>query len=222
MPGMTFEHGVIFWKLIHLFVDTLAWPLTVILLAWIFRDRLGKLLDRIKSAKLPGGAELDFDRQAREVEQKALELEHEEGGPKGEIKLPAADLNKLNALLSSNGLTPISSNFSMQHYYDVARIDPKLALAAVRIDLEAMLDDLLAFYKLSSERRIYSLNKKADLLLRSGYVTPTQYSIYRDILPLANEAVHGREPSLSSTNSVIAAFGAVLDDFAAWVRQNLH
>jgi len=219
---MTFEHGVILWKVIHLFVDTLVWPLTVIALALLFHDRLSSLLSRIRSAKLPGRTEVDFDRQAREVEQKALQLEEEEGGPKLQIAQPADELTKLNALLASNGLTPISSNFNIQHYYDVARIDPKLALAAVRIDLEAMLDNLLRFYKLGPpDRKIYSLSKKADTLLRSGNVTPTQYSIYRDILPLANEAVHGREPSLASTNSVISAFGALLDDFAASVQQNL-
>lgn len=201
--------------------DTLAWPLTVLVLAFLFRDRLSALLGRIRSAKLPWGAELDFERQAREVEQKALELEQNEGGPKLAIDRRDTQLNRLNGRLANNGLTPISSNFSIQHYYDVARIDPKLSLAAVRIDLEAMLDNLLRFHKLDSQRRIYSLNKKADTLLKAGFVTPTQYSIYRDILPLANEAVHGREPSLSSTNSVIAAFGAVLDDFASWVQQNL-
>jgi len=222
MPGMTFEHGVIFWRTVHLFVDTLAWPLTALIIAFLFRDRINSLFGRIRSAKLPGGAEFDFDRQAREVERKALQLEEEEGGQKVQIAEPADQLNKLNTLLASNELKPISSNFNIQHYYDVAQIDPKLALAAVRIDTEAMLDDLLRFYKLAPpDSRIYSLGKKADVLLRSGYITPSQYSIYRDILPLANEAVHGREPSLSSTNSVIAAFGALLDDFAAWVQQNL-
>lgn len=218
---MTFEHGVILWRTIHLFVDTLAWPLTVLVLVFAFRDRVSTLLGRIRSAKLPGGAELDFDRQAREVEQKALELEEQEGGPKVLPAKQGEPLERLNSLLVNNGLTPISSNFSIQHYYDVARIDPKLSLAAVRIDLEAMLDNLLRFYKVDRDRRIYSLSKKADILMKNGFVTPSQYSIYRDILPLANEAVHGREPSLSSTNSVIAAFGALLDDFAAWVQQNL-
>lgn len=221
MPGMTFEHGVILWKVIHLFVNTLAWPLTAIALTFLFRERLSSLLARIRSAKLPGGTELDFEKQAREVEQKALLLEQEEGGPKFQAGDDAGQRNKLNALLASNGLTPISSNFDLNHYYEVAQIDPKLALAAVRIDLEAMMDNLLRFYKVDRDRRIYSLSKKTDILLKSGYVTPSQYSIYRDILPLANEAVHGREPSLSSTNSVIAAFGALLDDFAAWVQQNL-
>jgi hypothetical protein len=119
-------------------------------------------------------------------------------------------------------MKPISGNFTTTHYYEVAKIDPRLALAAVRIDLEAMLDNLIQFYDLPQKSYIISLSKKASMLLENSKVTPTQYSIYMDILPLANEAVHGREPSLPSTNSVITAFGALLDDFAAWVEQNLR
>ena len=219
---MTFAHGVILWALIHKFVAALAWPLTVVVLALMFRDRLRGLLDRVRSAKLPWGAELDFERQARDVEQKAIELEREEGGPRLAIDAPRDELDQLNSRLSAHGLKALSSNFDLQHYYTIAQLDPKLALAAVRIDLEAMLDNLMKHYQITKARRVVPLTVKADLLLRGGYVTPTQYSIFRDIIPLANSALHGDEPALSSTNSVITAFGALLDDYAAWVQQNLQ
>jgi hypothetical protein len=50
-------------KLILEFVKVLAWPITALVLALIFRAPLRAILSRLRRAGLPGGVSIDFQEQ---------------------------------------------------------------------------------------------------------------------------------------------------------------
>lgn len=54
-------------------VDSLSWPLALVIVALLFRKRITALLDRIRKASY-GDAAVEFDEQLESAEQKAAEL----------------------------------------------------------------------------------------------------------------------------------------------------
>jgi hypothetical protein len=50
------------WNQIAEIIKGLAWPVTVLSLAWILRHEVRAVIGRMESAKLPGGAEISFGR----------------------------------------------------------------------------------------------------------------------------------------------------------------
>jgi hypothetical protein len=48
-------------------IGSLAWPAAAVILGFMFREQVRKLLDKMKSLKAPGGIEAAFEQEAREL-----------------------------------------------------------------------------------------------------------------------------------------------------------
>lgn len=196
----------------------LAWPVTVLVALILFRTPISNLISRIKTASL-WGASLTLDEKSKLLALKSKGREAEEGGPK--VNLADTDEGqKLNYTLSTLGFRSLSSSFDPNYYLDMAQIDCKLSMAAVRIDLEAMIENLYTYYALTDGVRYKPLSSKARELLAKGYLTPSQFDIYQEIVPILNKAVHGAEVSYDTAKNVISTFTTLLDDFAFWLKQS--
>jgi hypothetical protein len=59
-PIQPIQRVLVNWHVLTELTKTLAWPVTVLVLAIVLRKKISGMLDRIQSARLPGGAEFSF------------------------------------------------------------------------------------------------------------------------------------------------------------------
>lgn len=147
----------------------LLWPsLTIdsITLALIVLAVLPWLTPLLKSLKLPGGLEVEF----KELE--ATEVRLEETG-----LLPPKEKTE-----------PLMHSFLV-----VAREDPRLALAGLRIEIERRLAALVE--KSGGRPRAKGVGGYLYHLRDSGVLTQEQQSVLADMVGILNSAVHGGEVS---------------------------
>lgn len=83
-------------------------------------------------------------------------------------------------------------------------LDPSLALAKLRIDLERELRRLAFEYKLDTDPKRMSIGRLLNLLLKEKLLAPQAISALNDILPPMNEAVHGGQIDQSVASAVLA------------------
>lgn len=89
-------------------------------------------------------------------------------------------------------------------------LDPTLALAKLRIDLERELRRLAFEYKLDADPKRMSLGRLLDLLFKEKLLAPQAISALKDILPAMNDAVHGGQIEQSVASTVLAVGADVL------------
>lgn len=89
-------------------------------------------------------------------------------------------------------------------------VDPALALAKLRIDLERELRRLAYEHKLGIDPRRASVGQLIESLLQEELLPPQAFAALKDILPPMNEAVHGGQVEQSVANSVVAIGADVL------------
>ncbi|MES3098944.1 hypothetical protein [Sphingomonas faeni] len=78
--------------------------------------------------------------------------------------------------------------------------DRTLALARVRIDIEKELRRLS--FPLTDDHRV-GLGRAADFLARAEVIPPALHSAIRDILPAANDAVHGYDVPIEQAALIV-------------------
>ena|ERR1035438_4247465 len=202
-------------KLILEFVKALAWPITALVLALLFRAPLTTILNRLRKAGLPGGVSIDFQEEIQEAKQVSKEVE---------ASLPPADRptrpmiprTEANARMIALGLKPTSSGLDLSYYRKIAESDPTLALAGLRIEIEILANNLATGFKLEPKAAepVTSLLRR---LRESGAITAEQADLARRILTLCNRAIHGQGISREEALEVIDAASVIASDFLKWL-----
>lgn len=82
-------------------------------------------------------------------------------------------------------------------------LDPSLALAMLRIDLERELRRLAFEYELDADPKRVSISRLLDLLFKEKLLAPQVISAIHNILPPMNDAVHGGQIDQSVANTVL-------------------
>jgi hypothetical protein len=127
-------------------VASLAWPAVAVLALIQFKGPLSGLLERLKSAALPGGVNLDFDEQLLDAKLLAKDIEDNPDQRSEEHKrIPQTEANK--RLIELN-LRPSPSGLNFGEYRDIANNDPILALASLRTEIDAMIKNLADGFKI--------------------------------------------------------------------------
>jgi len=126
-----------------------------------------------------------------------------------EAEIGPKEIEKVKAKASGE-LTLLPKHFrSKSNLYsqvvDLVRQDPQLGLAKLRIELEKTLKALFKLY--DEERKYYSpnLSYMVERLYREGHLPPNIASPLKDVISLANRAVHG-----GSVRTLVAEELAVL------------
>jgi hypothetical protein len=202
-------------KIILEFVKALAWPVTALILALIFRAPLRAILSRMRKAGLPGGVSIDFQEQileAKELSEKVEALPP----PVDRPKFPAIPLTEANARMISVGLRPTASGLDMAYYREIAQSDPTLALAGLRIELEVMANNIAAGFELAP-RKNEPLSSLLSRLRDHGAITSDQLQLTRKILSLSNQAVHGRSVTKEEAEEVIDTARVLTEQYLNWL-----
>jgi hypothetical protein len=202
-------------KLLLEYIKALIWPLTVLLVALMFRREIRAILRRVKRAALPGGVSLDLEDEIRETTELATRIEANPA-PKRKDEPAVLPLTEANSRMIELGLKPVPSGLDLNYYKTIAETDPTLALAGLRIELEILLRNLAKGFKverLGHESPLRILRRLRD----ASKITSDQYELGQRILSLANGAVHGRSVSRNEANQIIEASKALIDDYLAWL-----
>ena len=127
-------------KIVLEYIKVLIWPITLVFIFVYFREHVEGLFSRLKSAKLPGGVSFELDSQIKEVVDLSDKLQEKTLEKKKEHKdKPPIENTKANLRLSELGLRLSPSGMDMNYYRDIAKSNPNLALAGLRMEVEILI-----------------------------------------------------------------------------------
>lgn len=91
--------------------------------------------------------------------------------------------------------------------FEWVAIDPSLALAALRMQLETTVKQILVLIKpqLSEERRFQPFNRMLSILASEGIISPAEQSLAREVYLVSSQAIHGEEVSHHLARRIISA-----------------
>ncbi len=205
-------------KIILEYLKVLIWPCVLLFLFIYLREHLEELLSRIKSAKLPGGVSFELDSKIREVkdlsdivQEKTLEKKKEHQNK------PPLEYTKANLRLVELGLRPSPSGMDMNYYRDIAKGNPNLALAGLRMEIEVLIKNLASGFKIEFDEKRYGGARLLKLLLENHAILEGQYQLATKVLSLCNKAVHGDKVTEEQAASIVDSADALIDDYLAWL-----
>jgi hypothetical protein len=201
-------------KLILEYIKVLAWPLTVLGLSLLFRSEIKKVLARLRKAAFPGGVSVDLQDEVQEVKHLSEKVEATPT-PSDRKKAPGIPLTEANARMISLGLTPTLSGLKGSFYRELAQTDPVLALAGLRIEIEAMTRNLAKRFNVSSESG--PVSRLLVSLRDVGGITSDQMQLAMKILKVCNQALHGRAVSREEAEDVIDGAEVLFRSYLEWL-----
>ncbi len=172
------------------------------------------LFSRLKKAAFPGGA-LDFSERVEEARSLSEKVRESPQPPskKGAAVIP---ITEANARLLNLRLVPSPSGLDFRYYRRLADQDTNLALAGLRMEIEAMARNLTIGFKLPFSKTD-AAGKLLRRLLDAGKITSEQSRLGETILRLCNAAVHGERVTLEQANSVIDVADVLRDQYLNWL-----
>jgi hypothetical protein len=202
-------------KLILEYIRVLVWPTVVIGICLVFRGQLVALFNRIRHAELPGGVALDLDQEIKEV--KALSAKVQETPAPPERKRgPSIPLTEANVRLIQLGMKPSPSGLDMSYYRELGEIDPNVALAGLRIEIDILARNVAKGFNVAINETM-SGKRLMRKLYDSGAITSDQMQLAMKVLSVCNAAVHGTPVSREEANDVINSAEVLADNYLAWL-----
>ncbi len=206
-------------KLLIEFLSVIIWPATVITVILLFRQSINKLLSRVKKAKLPGGISVEtFPEKLEEARilSSQIQNEQEKQIQKNISSQPLIPLTEANSKMIKRGLTPSPSGLDLSYYQNLAERDPNIALAGLRIEMDAMLKNLAKGYKIA-----VSKSDSASSLVRklrdNGAITSKQAELAKIIIRLCNAALHGLKVTDAQVKEILDIASVLRDQYISWL-----
>jgi hypothetical protein len=203
-------------KLVLEFVKACAWPITVIFLGIYFRKSLKAILARITKASLPGGVELDFRdeiEQAQNLSEEILEAPTPKLAEKLAAPLAGSDVNKR---LVDLGLEPVNSELNIAYFKELAKSDPTLALAGLRIEIEILTKNIIVGCNLPIRR-----NRPTTLLIRelgkNKTIDDSTTNLALQVIRICNQVIHGQTVDRDDAETVINSAAVLFKAFRDWL-----
>ncbi len=205
-------------RLILEYVKVLAWPLVAGSGLWIFRGELRRLVATVQHLKLPGGAEVDWQKQLRAAEMAAEKVEAKQLPAVASPERPRTDLVMK---MQARGLLVSPSEYDLSYYRRLTGTDPNLALAGLRMELDRMLQNLASLYGVEYDRLRASPGRFPGLLRAQGVLEADEYDLLRSIVNVANAALHGKDVSKEDALRTIDSAEVFRDAYLARVANKL-
>jgi hypothetical protein len=201
-------------KLVLEFVEVLIWPAVIIFILLLYRNQIGNIFSRVKKADLPGGISIEtFPEEIKEAKALSVEVTQEEQQKEEEKERPAAiPLTEANARMLTLGLSPSPSGLELKQYRILAKEDPNLAMAGLRIEIETMLKNLAKGFKVPIGERDGASIITRKLRVQAA-ITDRQANLINVILKLCNAAVHGLKVTTSQAEEILDTAEVLRDQF---------
>jgi hypothetical protein len=165
MDGLTFVSSL---------VASLAWPVTVLALALLFRGPLRRLFDRLPKRVKAGPVEVEWPEIAAEA------------------RVALATAGEAPAQADAGSLT--------ERFVDLAKREPAAAVMAAWAEIEKAVRDRMAERGALSDRD--SVYLMVDLALRVGAINAGTAQAVKGLIHLRNLAAHGRADELDTEKAI--------------------
>lgn len=202
-------------RLVLDFINVLIWPIVVTIAILLFRSHLGAIFARLKSASLPGIISIDLSDDIKEAKEISQEVP-KSTPPEGKENIPTIPLNEANARMLSLGLRPSPSGLNIEYYRELAKQDPNLALAGIRMELELTGVNLAKGFGIDVTHK-RSTEAIYRSLIDAGAITGDQYDLARKIIHVCNAAIHGNPISRAEANDVIDVATVLAGLYVDWL-----
>ena len=207
-------------KLALEFVQAMIWPSVVVLAIYFFKDEVRLLLKRLASVKIGDHSVEFFQSELDKAQELSADVRTDPEIPEEKREriaaAPKIPLTDANAQMLKHGLRPSPSGLELAYYRDLAELDPALALAGLRIELEIIGQNLAKGFNVEVPRRA-SVTSMFRALANAHAVTNNQYNLVQSITRLANSAVHGAPITRDDANAVIDTAAVLRDQYLAWL-----
>lgn len=213
MPGLTFEQSLQLWELIYKFVAVFAWPVLILALVLIFREKLAHLVANLRRAQFPGGS-VEFRDEVAQLAIEAKAPDPEKREPPALVEPIATE--DLNAVQIARGLQPTPSRLDLNYFRELVTRDPNIALAALRMEVESITQNLAKGFGVSIDTSS-DPERSLKLLHQAGAITDKQLGTARKILDLSRRAIHGQKVDATAALTVIDAAEPLIEDYKAWL-----
>ena len=200
-------------RLVLDFIKALAWPAVVAIVVLVFRRELRRLVATVQHLKLPGGAEVDWQKQLRAAEEAAEKVQAKQ--PTALIAAPVRSQAPLVARMQEHGMLRSPSEYDFSYYRNMTDTDPNLALAGLRMELDRMLQNLASVYGVEYDRLRASPGRFSGLLRAKGVLEADEYELLRSIVNVANAALHGKDVSKQDALRTIDSAEVFRDTYLA-------
>lgn len=195
------EMGLLEWS--ASVIGSVAWPVSVVVVALIFRSQINKLLKRIKGAKY-GDAEVEFSETLDKLEAAAEAIvPPDEPMPSEALPLnieKPADEAEAQAVTEPNVLTDLElqrTAIEKQHFAVLANLSPSAAVLSAWQSLELTLEDMFIKSGLTRKPGKYHGYANALTLYKLGVIDKSTMDIINDLKNLRNAAAHTDDVSFS-------------------------
>ena len=201
-------------RLVLDYIRVLIWPALIMALGLTFKDAIKQALERVQQADLPGGVSLDFDQAVQETKYLSEKVEEQSReDEEGRLSIP---LTEANSRLIELGYQPSPSGLDMSYYREMAKENPNLALAGLRMELDVLAKNLAKGFEVDFESRETG-NRLLRKLLNEGAITENQFDLASQIWSLSSEAVHGQQVSESEAMDLIEAAEVLAEQYISWL-----
>lgn len=202
-------------ELILEYLKVIIWPSLILGIVLIFRKQIDSRIRDLQKADLPGGVSFSFRAEIQEAEKLSVQVSAEPSPPQaeGSKSLP---LTEANLKMLKLGLQPSPSGLNVNYYRDLAVIDPNLALAGLRLEIDVLARNLAKGFKVPIEPQD-SGEQLVRKLRDSGAVTKQQAELVSKILGLANAGVRGSVVMRDEANQIINIAEVLVDQYISWL-----
>ncbi len=212
---MSFTEKTQIAELVLEYIKVLVWPLVVTLIVCIFRKHLVNIINRLKNADLPGGIKINLQETIQET-QKLSDIVREFPLPDKQVNFPSIPITEANARMLKLGLQPSPSGVQLNHYRSLAKQDPNLALAGLRMEIEILIKNLAKGYNIDIGKN-KPLRQVIQQLHAKHSITNEQRRLIENIAAVCNAAIHGETVSQQDAEQIIKSADILAEQFVSWL-----
>ncbi|MCH7499022.1 MAG: hypothetical protein IH886_03295 [Nitrospinae bacterium] len=151
-------------------IDSVAWPVAVVWLGYLFRQEIRGLFDRVSHLKYKD-LEAKFEKQLVEAEEEAKSLPAEVRPPEHE-----------------EPVYPVPYNDKYEQLLRISEESPRAALLEAWIEVESALFE--AAERADIKAMMRHPNHVLNRLIKDGHVAKTVYPLFDSLRKMRNEAAH--------------------------------
>lgn len=206
-------------KLILEYIQAVIWPFVAIFSLLFFKNEIKLLLNRLAEIKVGDKSVTFFQHELNKAKLLSEEVRSDPELTDEKRKLiaeaPQIPLTDANTLMIKHGLRPSPSGLELSYYREIAKQDPTLALAGLRIELEIIGKNLAKGFGVDIPSG--GVTSVFQALAHENAITTNQYNLVQSIVRLANSAIHGTPITRDDANSVLDTADVLCTQYLSWL-----
>lgn len=206
-------------ELILEYLKILIWPSLILGIILLFRNQINNRIRDLQKADLPGGVSFSFRAEIREAEKLSEQVSAEPSPQAKETK--SLLTTEANLRMIELGFQPSPSGLNINYYRDLAVVDPNLALAGLRLEIDVIMKNLAKGFNIAITPQ-ESSEQIVRKLLHFGALNKQQGDLIGKILRLTNAGVRGSVVMRSEAEQIIDTARILVEQYISWLSWGLE